>query len=356
MTGVRRSGPHARPPIPVEPEASVTPVRLGILGAGAIVQVAHLPVLRKLKNVQLTALCDSDLQKARALADRWGIAAVCDDVEDLLREQLDAVLIATPNHLHESHVLAGLTANLHVLVEKPLALSSTAAQRVARTAEKRNRVLMVGMTHRYRPDVQAVRGFVQSGELGRISSVRASWHLARPARTSLGWREKRSESGGGAMFDLGLTMLDLGFWLAGDPVPGRVSACLSRVGGDRGVEQSGSAFVVCENGAAIFIDVTWRHIGEGERFGAGLRGSNGSAGINPLHVWKDLHGVAHDVSPTGSFSRETAFAASFRAQWAHFLAAVAGRVSTPPLQEQIQVLRVVEAIYRSDADGRDVAL
>jgi predicted dehydrogenase len=158
------------------------------------------------------------------------------------------------------------------------------------------------------------------------------------------------------MLDLGLTMLDLSLFLAGNPTPARASASLSRLGGERAVEQSGSAFVVCENGAAIFVDVTWRHIGEGERFGAGIRGTKGSAGINPLHVWKEIHGMPHDVSPTGSFSRENAFAASFRAQWAHFLAAVAGRVAAPSLVEQVQVLAVLEAIYQSDADGRDVPL
>jgi predicted dehydrogenase len=304
----------------------------------------------------LSALCDSDLVKARALAERSGIPNVYDDFEDLLQhEQLDAVLIATPNHLHESHILAALSAGLNVLVEKPLALTSTGAQRILKAAEKRERVVMVGMTHRYRPDVQAVRSFVQAGELGEITSVRASWHLARPARAPLGWREKRTEAGGGAMFDLGITMLDLGLWLAGNPVPARVSASLSRPG-DRGVEQSGSAFVVCENGAVIFVDVTWRHIGEGERFGAGIRGSKGSAGINPLHVWKEIHGVPHDVSPTGSFSRENAFVASFRAQWAHFLAAVGGRVKPPSLSDQVQVLEVIEAIYQSDTDRRDVRL
>jgi predicted dehydrogenase len=340
-------------------ESLQNPVRLGIIGAGAIVQVAHLPVLRRLKTVDLVALCDTDLPKARALAERSQVPNVYDDFEDLLRhEQLDAVLIATPNHLHESHILAALSAELHVLIEKPLATSSAGAVKILRAAEKRQRIVMVGMTHRYRPDVQAVRSFVQAGELGQISSVRASWHLARPARTQLGWREKRTESGGGAMLDLGLTMLDLGFWLAGNPTPARVSATLSRPGGggERAVEQAGSAFVVCENGAGIFVDVTWRHIGEGERFGAGIRGTKGSAGINPLHVWKELNGVAHDVSPTGSFSRENAFVASFRAQWAHFLAAVGTRVEAPSLQDQIQVLKVLEAIYRSDADGREVAL
>ncbi|MEO8450545.1 MAG: Gfo/Idh/MocA family oxidoreductase [Gemmatimonadota bacterium] len=332
-------------------------VRIGIVGAGAIVQVAHLPVLRKLKGVELRAICDTDVPKARAVGERFGISDVFDDIEDLLAHvELDALLIATPNHLHEPHIIAGLSANLHMLVEKPLAMTSASAQKIARLAEKKGRVVMVGMTHRYRPDVQAVRSFVQSGELGEIDSMRGSWHLARPTRTQLGWRQKKEEAGGGAMLDLGLTVLDLCFWLAGNPTPIRVSANLSRSRGEKSVEQSGSAFVVCEPGTGVFVDVTWRHIGERERFGVGLRGSKGTAGINPLHVWKEIHGVPHDVSPTGSLSRENAFIASFRAQWAHFLAAIAGDATAPTLQEQVQVLKVIEAIYRSDAEAKEIAL
>ena len=269
---------------------------------------------------------------------------------------MDALLIATPNHLHESHILAALAAGCHVLVEKPLALTAAAAQRIAKAAEKRDRVVLPGMTHRYRPDAQAVRSFIQNGELGEIDSMRSSWHVARPARTALGWRQRKDEAGGGAMLDLGLTMLDLCLWLAGNPAPARVSAALVRPKGDRAVEESGSAYVVCENGASIFVDVTWRHIGEGERFGVGLRGAKGTAGINPLHVWKELNGIPQDVSPTGSLSRENAFSASFRAQWAHFLAAIASEAEVPPLTEHITLLRVLEAIYKSDADGKDVVL
>jgi predicted dehydrogenase len=333
------------------------PVRIGLIGAGAVVQVAHMPVLKKLKSVELAAICDTDLPKARALATRFGIPDVFDDIEDLLGHQrVDALLIATPNHLHESHILAGLAAGCHVLVEKPLALTAAAAQKIAKAAEKRDRVVMVGMTHRYRPDAQAVRSFVQSGELGEIDSIRSSWHVARPARTALGWRQRKDEAGGGAMLDLGLTMLDLCFWLAGNPAPARVSSALVRPKGERAVEQSGSAYVVCKDGASIFVDVTWRHIGEGERFGVGLRGAKGTAGINPLHVWKELNGMPQDVSPTGSLSRENAFSASFRAQWAHFLAAIASEAEVPPLTEHITLLKVLEAIYKSDADGKDVAL
>ena len=333
------------------------PIRIGLIGAGAVVQVAHLPVLKRLKNVELAAICDTDLPKARALATRFGIPDVFDDIEDLLEHQrVDALLIATPNHLHESHIMAALAAGAHVLVEKPLALGAVAAQKIAKATEKRDRVVMVGMTHRYRPDAQAVRSFVQSGELGEIDSIRSSWHVARPARVALGWRQRRDEAGGGAMLDLGLTMLDLCFWLAGNPAPERVSASLVRPKSERAVELSGSAYVICENGASIFVDVTWRHIGEGERFGVGLRGSKGTAGINPLHVWKELNGISQDVSPSGGLSRESSFSASFRAQWAHFLAAIAGEADVPKLTEHITLLRVMEAIYKSAADGRDVVL
>jgi predicted dehydrogenase len=332
-------------------------LKVGIVGGGAITQVAHLPVLKKMRAVEVQAICDTDLLKARALADRFGVKNAFDDIEELLRyETLDAVVVCSPNHLHESHILAALSGNLHVLVEKPLGMSATSVQRILRAVEKHDRVVMVGMNHRYRPDVQIVRSFVQSGELGSIESIRGSWHVFRPSRAQLGWRQRRDEAGGGAMLDLGLSILDLGLWLGGKSPPTRVSASLDPIGKERSVEQSGSAFVVCENGMSIFVDVTWRHLGEGERFGVGLRGSKGTAGINPLNVWKELHGVAVDVSPTGSVGRENAFTASYRAEWAHFQAAIAGEAKLPSLQEHLTLHKVVDAIYRSAYDGRDVTL
>src|SRR5919108_5134820 len=124
MTGSRSSGER---------------LRVGIVGGGAITQVAHLPVLKKLKTIEVLAICDTDLPKARALADRFGVKDAFDDIEELLRfETLDAVVICSPNHLHESHIQAALSANLHVLVEKPLTMSMAGAQRIIRSAEKRD--------------------------------------------------------------------------------------------------------------------------------------------------------------------------------------------------------------------------
>src|SRR5918912_1022846 len=103
-------------------------LRLGIIGGGAITQVAHLPVLKKLRTIEVQRICDTDLPKARALATRFGVKDAFDDIEELLRfESLDAVVICSPNHLHEAQIQAALSANLHVLVEKPLTMNATSA-------------------------------------------------------------------------------------------------------------------------------------------------------------------------------------------------------------------------------------
>jgi predicted dehydrogenase len=88
----------------------------------------------------------------------------------------------------------------------------------------------------------------------------------------------------------------------------------------------------------------------------GLRAERGAASINPLTVWKELHGVATDVSPTTSGSRENAWLSSHRAEWAHFLAVVAGRSKATNLAEHVTLHRVMDAVYKSAEDGRDVAL
>ena len=96
--------------------AQSSEVRVGLIGVGAVPQTAHLPILSKMRGAKLVALCDNDGAKARAIADRFGAPDVYTDIDDLLElEQLDAVVIATPNHLHEPHVLSALRAGVHVL-------------------------------------------------------------------------------------------------------------------------------------------------------------------------------------------------------------------------------------------------
>lgn len=322
-------------------------VRLGIVGAGAVVQVGHLPALKRMKNVFLAGICDNDLPKARALANRFDIPVAFDDMAELITSQeLDAILICTPNHLHESQINAALNAKLHVFAERPLSLSSTGAAKLLKAAERRERVVMMGANHRYRPDIQLIRSFVQNGELGEIESVRTWWFMSRGNRNTLGWRKKRELAGGGAMFDLGYGLIDMGLWLLGYPEPKRIAASLSEYS-SKTVEASGTAFMDLGNGSALHTDVSWRFVGPGERLGMSLRGSRGSARISPLAIWKDFHGTAENVALHGAQSRESPFSVGVRAQWAHFVAAVQGEATAPSLAEQVTLLKVMERIYKA---------
>ena len=148
------------------------PIRVGVIGAGAISQVAHLPVLRRLPGVEVAAICDNDVGKAQALATRFDVKDTYDDIEEVLRyARADVAVVCTPNHLHEMHVLAALSAGLHVLCEPPLALTVAGVERVLKASERYGKRVMAGMNHRFRSDVQAVRGFMSGGELGTTFDV-----------------------------------------------------------------------------------------------------------------------------------------------------------------------------------------
>jgi len=335
---------------------AVDNIRVGIVGAGAIAQIAHLPVLRKLKGVQVVGICDNDGPKARALAARFETGAAYDDIEELLElARVDAVVICTPSHLHEAHAISAMAAGAHVLVERPLALSSAGVARLLKAAERYKRNLLVAMNSRFRADVQAVQGFLKGGELGPLATIRCGWQVFRAAHLTLGWRSRRAESGGGAMMDLGLPMLDLALWIAGTPAVERVSAYLDRVQGKQ-VDEIGAAHLYCADGLSVFCDVSWRHVGEGERTWLDVQGAKGSASISPLRVFKELHGAPVDVTPTGAAGRENPFSASYRSEWAYFLAAVRGEVQVEPPEDQLQLHKVLEAIYRSADEQHDIKL
>ena len=334
--------------------ANSSDIRIGMVGAGAIAQIAHLPVLRRMKGVQVVGICDFDGAKARALAQRLGVTSWFTDIEELLEfGKVDAAVICTPNHLHEAHALAALAAGAHVIVERPMALSSAGVARVLKAAEKAKRNVLVAMNHRFRADVQAVHKFISGGELGAVTTVRTGWHVFRAAKHQLGWRGRRAESGGGVMMDLGLPMLDLAIWIAGRPAISRVSAHLS--GGGQ-VDELGGAQLYAETGASIYCDVSWHFVGDGERFWLDLQGTKGSASIAPFKVFKELHGAPVDVTPTGAVGREHHFTQSYRSEWAYFVAGVRGEVTLVPPEDQLRLHRVLEAIYRSADEQRDIKL
>lgn len=324
-----------------------------MIGAGAISQLAHLPALARIKGAQLVALCDNDGPKARALADRFHIPDVFTDIEDLLDfDELDAVIITTPNHLHEPHVLSALKSGVDVLCERPLSLTSRGVERILAAAERAKRKVVVGNNHRFRSDVQQLSRFLQGGELGRLTAVRGGQYQLRAPRE--GWRFRRAEAGGGAFMELGYPLLDLALWLSDFPDAVRVSAQLDRAKGVSAVEDAMIVQLECAGGISFAFDVSWGYVGQEDRWWFETLSARGSARLAPLRVVKELNGKPTNVSPTGAAARESVFLQSYRAELAHFVALVQGDTPYDPPSDQIAVMRVIEMIYKAAEEAREI--
>jgi predicted dehydrogenase len=308
-----------------------------------------------MRGVNVVALCDIDRAKARALADRFEVADVYTDLEDLFSGSApDAIIISTPSLLHQPYVLEALASGVDVLCERPLALTSRGIQTILDAATVTGRKVVIANNHRFRSDVQALDRFLRGGELGTLTGFRAGAYKLHGTVT--GWRLNRAESGGGALFDLGLSLLDLALWLADYPPPRRVWAHVNRPLGPNSVEETALVTLECANGMACTFDLSWSYVGDDDRWWFESISSRGSARLAPLRVVKELNGQPVDVSPMGAAARESTFIQSYRAELAHFVAVVRGESAYDPPTDQLTLHRILEAAYRSADEKCEVRL
>ena len=337
-------------------KAEGPPLKTGILGVGAVSQLVYLPILSERGDVDLTAVSDTDLPKAETLAGRFDVPRVLTDEEILSDDAIEVVMICTPNYLHEALAVTALESGKHVLVEQPVAFTSEGVRRVLDAASSAGRHLSVGMNHRFRPDVGALASFVVGGELGDIYAVRTSSLTRKTPAARPTWRQKPEEAGGGALMDLGVQILDLSFWLLGYPRITRVSAVLQQEDGE--VEAAASLFAISDSGVAFSVEVSWSLFAERDRHYARVMGTEGSGSLPPLEVQKQLGGRPINVTPRQPRPRggENRFTNSYRRLLDQFLRTIAGESDSPPPTEQVLLMDVIAAAYRSVREGREIKL
>ena len=330
-------------------------VKVGILGVGSVTQVVHLPMFSERSDVQITALSDPDRLKAEALATRFDVPHVLSNEEILSHDDVQAAVICTPNHLHESLAVEALERGKHVLVERPLALSAGGVRRVLDAAAAAGRHLAVGLNQRFRPDAEALAAFVAGGELGDIYAVRANSLTRMPAVRSA-WRQNPEEAGGGALMDLGVPILDLAFWLVGYPRIIRVTAVFQD--GETEVEEAATVFAVSDSGIAFSVEVNWNLVAEKDRHHCRVMGVEGSGSLPPLDIHKQLMGRPMNVTPRQPKARggEGRYQNAYRRLLDQFVRAVLGETDVPAAVEQIHLMEVIAAAYRSAREGREIHL
>ncbi|MEO1495322.1 MAG: Gfo/Idh/MocA family oxidoreductase [Pseudomonadota bacterium] len=211
-----------------------THVRWGILGTGVIAhQIAgdmtHAPTAR------LAAVASRDGAKAQAFANRFGAARSHDSYQALVDDpDVDAVYIATPNHLHCAHALMAIAAGKAVLVEKPFALNTDEARQIADAARTAGVFCMEAMWTRFLPAIVAVRKAVEAGEIGRPTLIRAA--MGFPSDPDPANRFNDPALGGGALLDLGVYGVSLShLFLGGAPDTVAAKAVMGPGGADRQV-------------------------------------------------------------------------------------------------------------------------
>lgn len=197
------------------------PLRVGVIGTGAFVEVCHVPGLQAAPDAEVVAIAGRRRERAEELATRFGIPHACGDAAELVaREDVDAVAICTPNALHREHALLALARGKHVFCEKPLGASLAEAEEMAAAAEASGRVHQVAFTYRYLHGVAELRRRVQAGDVGEPFRFRAHheyWFGMRPG-APISWRERRDAAGAGVLFDSGSHLMDLARWVLGPVV------------------------------------------------------------------------------------------------------------------------------------------
>src|SRR4051812_31756312 len=137
------------------------PFRVALVGCGAVSRENLLPVLAGHDGIVVGPLVDRDERRARALADAYGISSVLTDADALTREHVDGVILATPPAHHAPATIACASRGLHVLVEKPMAITATDARAMVDAADRAGITLSVGLYRRFLPAVQLLRTLIE---------------------------------------------------------------------------------------------------------------------------------------------------------------------------------------------------
>lgn len=350
---------------------------IGIIGVGWPGQ-RHIEAYQKLSDVEIVALSDVNTELAESVRSQYELRAdIYSDYQEMLASGgVDAVSICTPNFLHAPMAIAALEAKKHVLLEKPLANTLAEGRRIAETVRSSDPVFMMGFSQRYRPDTRVLKAQIEDGVLGDIYYAKTGWLRRQWNTVARSWFTTREQSGGGPLIDLGVHMLDLTLWFMGNPRPASVSgAVYSKFGqylrpdlGHVDVEDLAAAFIKLDNGGSIALDVSWySFIEHPDYVYSQLFGSKGGAKIERYPSVEDLsiftsRNEVPLVQKPAFDSYETQVPgymlySSFAGEIAHFVECIhTGRQPEASITHGIDVLRVLDAIYRSAETGQEIHL
>jgi len=188
-------------------------IRWGVIGCGGIAARRTIPEFKKMVgNAELVSVMDIAPERAKDVAAQFELGHYCTSEEELLSQDIDAVYIATPPNVHCAQTLQAAQAGMHILCEKPIAITVAQIDRMAQACEKAKVKFMLGFCMHNNVYNKKARELVQSGALGQMVMGRAQltcWYPPMPGA----WRQDIAIGHGGAMIDMGTHCLDILEWI-----------------------------------------------------------------------------------------------------------------------------------------------
>lgn len=354
-------------------------LRVGIVGTSWWADAMYLPALADHPAGRVTDICGRDPDRARAVADRWGIDRSHTDHRALL-EQVDAVVIASTNDSHAPIAGDAIAAGVHLLVEKPVALDASVAHELADAAQAAGLTTMVPFTYRWMPAHRWVKRLIDDGRIGVPYHANLRYYAGFGFDQGYSWRFDPDVAGSGMIGDLGTHWLHLVRWWMGE-----ANGIAAHLGHhvDRGIRPDGSRFAPAEDSALMTLRfdsgaLASLHVSSVARAGtafdqthhAEIHGSDGT--ITTVTDWDhvqevrllvggehgpprlvpipdDIWGGARRDVVVDTYHDVFRSSPAMTREWLDAIAE--GRFVQPDLGEGARVQTLVDAALRSAADG-----
>ena len=252
-------------------------LRWGVIGAGGIADRRTIPGMMLAKNAELVAVMEINMDFAERLRAKYGAKRAYDKEEDLLNNpEVDAVYIATPIVLHARQAKLAADHGKHILIEKPLAMTSDEGQGVIDYCAAKNVKIAAGFMMRFGSHVMSMKQAVAAGRLGTLVSGYAQFTLWLPYEQG-NWRQCRAKAGGGAMMDLSVHCIDLMEYITGMRVT-QVASMNEKIAFPEpqyDVEDTSTILMRMENGAQCVVQANFNIPDEASKWRVELFGTRG---------------------------------------------------------------------------------
>ncbi len=327
-------------------------IKIAVIGLGGIAQLVHLPILQKIRGVEITAVVEKNKNRLNTVSNKFGIKEKYSDYKKLIENSdFDAAIIATPTNSHKEIAVDLLEAGKDLLIEKPIALNLNETKEIDLAAKKKKRQVMVGMNLRFRPDAMLMKSLVSSGELGNIHYIRCGW--LRKQSSDEKWFFKKNAAGGGVMFDLGINLFDLALWLLDFPEIDSVSVKQFHQN-TKNVEDSAIGFVRFKNSTVLNFDVSWSLHSDSDGFNLTTFGSKGTAHLNPLSAYRKVDSNQIELAPK-TWGKKHLFKKSYENELKHFVGAL--KENNPVLSsssDAVKRMELMEKLYESAEQNKEI--